>query len=91
MSNRHPADELAEVRERIRELSERERELVEALKLPDANLVGDEFVVFIKTTPRRSIAIETAERVLPKPLFDQVVSAGQVTRLTLRPRVKFSS
>lgn len=86
MNNRHPADELADVRERIRELAKREGELVEMLKQPEANLIGDDFSVTIKTGQRRSISVETAERIVPKPLFDKIVVTNPVTRLVLRYR-----
>jgi hypothetical protein len=40
--NRHPVDELADVRAEIKRLEERESELQEALLKPGAELVGEE-------------------------------------------------
>jgi vacuolar-type H+-ATPase subunit E/Vma4 len=46
-TNRKPPDELADVREQIRELKGREDELREMLIAGEADLIGDDFVVRI--------------------------------------------
>lgn len=88
VSNRHPVDELADVRDQIRELAARERKLVDVLKQPDADRRGEEFEATVTVSQRRRIDTALAARVLPKPLFEQIVSTTAFTRLSVRYRKK---
>jgi hypothetical protein len=44
MNNRHPVDELADVREELRRLEAREKELREMLLADGADLIGDDLI-----------------------------------------------
>ena len=53
--NVHPADELAALREEIKQLSAREDELRALLLKPDADLNGDQYIAHIQTSTRESV------------------------------------
>lgn len=65
MDNRHPADELAEVRNEIRELKEQEEELrTTLLNLPTAERAGRTYTAVAMTVGQRWIDVEKLEKEL---------------------------
>jgi hypothetical protein len=60
-NNRHPADELADVRAEIKRLEARESKLREVLCMPDADLIGDEYSAAVRAwRPRKPLGYEQA-------------------------------
>jgi hypothetical protein len=51
--NRHPVDELADVRDEVRHLQEREGELRKVLLQPGASLTGDEYRAEVRDWSKR--------------------------------------
>jgi hypothetical protein len=80
VSNRHPADELAEVREKIRALQAREAELRDMLMHGNCGLVGDDHVAVIKTMPRTRIDLPALRKHLGAKLKPFMV-AREMTQI----------
>jgi hypothetical protein len=71
MENRHPVDELAEIRAERRRLAEREEALRMQLLLTDADLEGDEYRAYVHAFERREL-----DRALLEQHFGKAVVAG---------------
>lgn len=86
-TNRHPADELADVRASIAKLQDREKELREILIADPAKRDGDEFTVRVSTATQSSVDREAIEKAMGKGWLDKFLNKYPVTRLTVKERI----
>lgn len=89
-SNRHPADELARVREQIKELQERERELkAELAALPEAERVGRHYAceVTVRDVRRlnQSMLIEAAVAAIGEEAVEACYGTSPTVVMTTKP------
>ena len=61
-ANRHPADQLSDVRSRIRELEQEESELRSYLLRHPDDLVGSEYVALVSPRSHKSVDMESLRR-----------------------------
>jgi hypothetical protein len=62
MDNRHPVDELAEIRAERRRLGEREAALRSQLLMPNADLVGDDYFAHVHQFEREELSRAALEQ-----------------------------
>lgn len=87
MDNRHPADELAEVRQKMRELKEREDELRnELLALPLVERIGVRYVALAVERASRNINIEKLKNELGN--IDRFYKTTNFTMLKLEKLIE---
>jgi hypothetical protein len=88
-NNRHPADELAEVRAEIRRLQECEKKLREILLEPDADLVGDEYSADVCEFRRRqALAYQQLVERLGEELANECCPQVERTAVYLHKRAR---
>jgi hypothetical protein len=83
--NRHPADELADIREQIRQLRQREAELRGTLLGGRHDLVGDDYIVAVYDRLQRRIDLAAARQHFGEQLKPFEVEK-QITLLMCRPK-----
>ena len=85
--NRHPCDELADVRTKIRELETREATLrQELLQAGPQGLSGDEWQGYVKVSSREDFDLEAAKRCLGQAVLRPYLRRREIKSLRLAPR-----
>lgn len=83
--NRHPVDELADVRSEIKQLETREAELRQELMADGADRVGDQYEAFTQDLRRRRLDIPALIERLGPDTVNSFYRANAVRYLRLRP------
>ena len=86
-SNRHPVDELADVRAQIKTLCIEEAELRAIVLTGECGLAGDEYVAVVQTRPRNGIDLLALKKhfgTALKPFF----TAREITQVWLQVRTQ---
>lgn len=86
-TNRHPADQLADVRAQIAALKEREDTLRHDLMLPGASLQGDDFVAEIATSERTSLDGPAVRKEFGDERLKRWLKTTKATTVRVKPRV----
>lgn len=86
-TNRHPADELADIRSEIQKLEKRETELREYLIGNQHDLDGDEFSVFLTKMSRTTVDRKAIEKAMGKSWLEKFLKNSEMIRVVVRERV----
>jgi hypothetical protein len=86
IGNRHPVDELADIRAEIRRLEEREQELRTYLLEHPHDRSGAEFVATIGEKRRRHVDLHALANEIGHSLLQRFTSFTSVTEVRLRQR-----
>ena len=84
--NRHPADRLAEVRAAIAELKAEEKILRDGFLDEEADLVGDEYEVYVQEVNSERLDRKKAEKLLTKDIIRQISSTTCTMFVKVRKR-----
>jgi hypothetical protein len=85
-ANRHPADQLADIRSKIRRLQDREEELRDwLLEHPEAHQ-GEEFQVEVGTQQRRKVNLRGLADAIGASVLERFTRCTTVTVVKLRER-----
>jgi len=85
LRNRHPVDELADVRAQIKTLQAREAELRAMVLNGECELAGDDYVAVVQTRPRNGIDLLALRRHLGAAL-KPFMTAREMTQVWIRVR-----
>lgn len=86
-TNRHPVDQLAEVREQIRTLQDREKEIRDRILANPDDLAGDEFAARITTSDTATLDRKAIEKAMGEAWLAGFLKRSSVTRITVAERV----
>ena len=75
-SNRHPVDELGDVRQNIKLLQEREQQLRTMIIAGECGKVGEENAATVKVVSRRSICIADVEDAFGMEATSQIIKTN---------------
>ena len=78
-TNRKPADELADVREKIRELKAREDRLREMMISGEAELMGDEFLASVVVRASERVDTVRMKKELDPAVLEPFLVVGKTT------------
>lgn len=96
-ANRHPIDQLADVRAEIKALTEEERRLKDEImsSLPvkprpddSVTLMGDEHIAKITVAGTERLDRKEVEKRLSKPKFQECLKTSMVTTIRTTPRAQ---
>jgi hypothetical protein len=85
-TNRAPADELADVREKIRALKQREDEIRAAMLAGEVGLFGDEFEASISKSKREGIDTQLMKRELGLAFLRPFMVTNEVVTVRTKRR-----
>jgi hypothetical protein len=85
LTNRHPADELADVRAQIRSLQERETELRTTILNGKCSLAGDDYIAVVQTRPQNRVDIPALRKHFGAAL-KPFMRAREVTQVWIKVR-----
>jgi hypothetical protein len=83
--NRHPVDQLAEVRAQIRTLQEEEETLRAKVLDGECGLAGDDYVAIVQTRPQNKVDMQALRKAFGAALKPYLV-AREVTQVWLKVR-----
>lgn len=82
-TNRKPPDELADVRERIKELKGREDELRDLLLSGEVDLVGDDYAARISTVTQQRVDSKKIRREFGEQFLEPFMVAVEITTVNV--------
>jgi hypothetical protein len=86
LPNRHPVDELADIRAERRRLDEREAQIRAALLAGGASLVGNEYTATVAAEQQRRLNHQLLEQRFGPEAVNQCKAPVVITTIRLKPR-----
>lgn len=88
LTNIHPADELAALREEIKQLTDRENELRQILLAEGADLNGDQYTVNIIPSTRETVNKNALIAEIGREAAQKFMSVSHIKTVKLVPRAQ---
>ncbi len=83
MQNRHPVDQLKDIRLKIAELKKTEASLKDEIMNGECGVVGDENVAVIQTVERRTMSNTLLKKKMGEDWFNDNAATSQQTRISI--------